>query len=90
MSEARYDWSLPVIIARGRPVAFRRRLGRFEVSRILEVWAELDPDRTWWEWPNPGAPPMIRVWRILDQNGGLWELGERPDEKRWTVLHRWD
>lgn len=85
-----YDWSLPVTLTRGRPVAFRRKTGRFQICRILEVWVELDPDRAWWEWPDPGEPPAIRVWRVLDQHGGMWELGERPGERRWTILRRWD
>lgn len=87
---SQYDWSLPVTTAGGRPVSFRRPAGKYRVERVVEAWAELDPDRFWWESPDQEAPPTIRVWRVLDQHGGLWELGERQVEKQWTVLRRWD
>lgn len=73
----------PFLDAKKRPCRFRWRGRWYRVTELLEAWSEAG---AWWD-----GEPELRIWRVMCEGGGVFELGEVVTAApRWTLLVAYD
>ena len=67
-----------------RPVAFVWRGHRRVVAEVLDEWRELGP---WWD----QDPPEERfVYRVMTEDGGVYEIDYRTPTRQWYLYRVYD